>query len=256
MCERAEAAGAPREIIAQAEIVLADLDGCLAAGNVPLPGAADFAEALGERLFLVSNNSTESAESLAALLAEQGLAIAPDRILLAGELAVSMIAEAHPRAHLLLAGNELRARQAEALGLRLGEEPAGVVLLTRDTGFDYAKLQAIVVALQGGARLYAANPDLTHPGPGGIAVPETGALLAAVRACVPEVPASVIGKPEPAIFRAALARAGVKDPSRAVMIGDNPTTDIAGARALGMSALLIGPAKGAAAADIASLLPL
>jgi putative hydrolase of the HAD superfamily len=55
-----------------------------------------------------------------------------------------------------------------------------------------------------------------------------------------EVTAASVGvaKPDPKPFRAALDRLGV-DPSRCVHVGDDPVTDIAGARAAGLSALLV-----------------
>lgn len=45
-----------------------------------------------------------------------------------------------------------------------------------------------------------------------------------------------IGKPDPRIYRRALACAGV-DPQRAMMVGDNPEADIMGALAMGMQAI-------------------
>ncbi|HEY5160130.1 MAG TPA: HAD-IA family hydrolase [Gaiellaceae bacterium] len=45
-------------------------------------------------------------------------------------------------------------------------------------------------------------------------------------------------KPDPSIFSAALAALGV-EPERAVMVGDSPEDDIAGARALGLRAYLL-----------------
>jgi ribonucleotide monophosphatase NagD (HAD superfamily) len=87
-------------------------------------------------------------------------------------------------------------------------------------------------------------------------VPETGALLAAVRAVAPRaLEPLIVGKPQPLLFRAAMARAGLEEPARAVMIGDNPATDVAGAAALGMRSVLVGPAPGAAAPSLAALLP-
>lgn len=50
-------------------------------------------------------------------------------------------------------------------------------------------------------------------------------------------------KPEPAIFRAALDKLGVR-PSEAVFVGDSIERDMAGARALGMRHVLIRPAGG------------
>jgi putative hydrolase of the HAD superfamily len=45
-------------------------------------------------------------------------------------------------------------------------------------------------------------------------------------------------KPDPSIFRAALARLGVEPPA-AAMVGDSPEDDVEGARALGMRAFLV-----------------
>ncbi len=46
-------------------------------------------------------------------------------------------------------------------------------------------------------------------------------------------------KPHPRAFHAALAAVGATDPSRAVFVGDRPYDDIAGAKALGMRAVLV-----------------
>ena len=85
--------------------------------------------------------------------------------------------------------------------------------------------------LQAGARLVVANPDTCHPSAEGDAVPETGALLAAIHAVLPDHPFESLGKPAPTLFDIALARAGLRA-SEAVMIGDNDATDGHGARAL------------------------
>jgi FMN hydrolase / 5-amino-6-(5-phospho-D-ribitylamino)uracil phosphatase len=46
-------------------------------------------------------------------------------------------------------------------------------------------------------------------------------------------------KPHPAAFRAALDAVGVRDPARAVFIGDRPYDDVSGAKAVGMRAVLV-----------------
>ena len=51
-----------------------------------------------------------------------------------------------------------------------------------------------------------------------------------------------VGKPDPAIFSAALDRLGV-GPERAVMIGDNWERDVLGARAVGMRAVWISQGR-------------
>jgi len=52
-------------------------------------------------------------------------------------------------------------------------------------------------------------------------------------------------KPDPAIFRVALGKAGEPDPREVVFVGDSVLHDVAGANALGMTSVLIGsPAPG------------
>jgi HAD superfamily hydrolase (TIGR01509 family) len=57
-----------------------------------------------------------------------------------------------------------------------------------------------------------------------------------------------VEKPDPAIFRAALAALGVR-PEQALYVGDLYEVDVVGARAAGMEAVLLGSAGGAARAD-------
>ncbi|MDE6036954.1 MAG: YjjG family noncanonical pyrimidine nucleotidase [Duncaniella sp.] len=51
-----------------------------------------------------------------------------------------------------------------------------------------------------------------------------------------------VNKPDPRIYRHAMERSGDTDPARHIMIGDNPSTDIAGALASGWRAVLYDPA--------------
>tara|TARA_R110002072_G_scaffold256965_1_gene415762 strand:- start:1084 stop:1959 length:876 start_codon:yes stop_codon:yes gene_type:complete len=246
-----------RQRLTRAQVVLADLDGCLAKGNCPLPGADALARALGDRLYIVSNNSTDLADNLSELLTSRGLAVPAQRILLAGQLAVETLAQQRPRARVLLVAGSRLIALARRLEIQLVAENPDVVLLARDPAFSYDKLQRVARALAQGADLLAANPDLTHPGADGYPVPETGALLAAVRACAPTLPPArleIIGKPAPALYLAALARAGNPAPDQAVMLGDNPLTDLAGATALGLPAILLGPHADALVPGVEQLL--
>jgi putative hydrolase of the HAD superfamily len=56
----------------------------------------------------------------------------------------------------------------------------------------------------------------------------------------PQIVSALVGaeKPDPRIYREALRRAGV-EPERALMVGDDPEADFAGARAVGMHAVLL-----------------
>jgi 4-nitrophenyl phosphatase len=135
------------------------------------------------------------------------------------------------------------------MGLTLVRDAPDQILLTRDTRFSYAALSTVINAVHRGAELIVANGDLTHPGPDGRLVPETGALLAAVLACVPHASIRTVGKPAPLLFSRACEVAGVS-PAKAIMIGDNPATDGKGARDFGIVPILIGSGADLALEDI------
>ncbi|ADZ70604.1 HAD-IIA family hydrolase [Polymorphum gilvum] len=223
-------------LVAGYDAVLCDLDGCLVSDGRLLDGAAGFAAAAADRLWLVSNNSSDTADSLSARLAGMGLVIAPGRILLAGEQAVRVLAAERPGARLSLHAEEPIRLLADGLGLDLSPDRPDVVLLARDSRFAIAGLTSLLRAVRAGADLWVTNLDRTHPGADGEPVPETGALLAAVRACWPEVRYRAFGKPERALVDLALARAGVPA-DRSVFVGDNAETDGAAAAAAGIDFL-------------------
>lgn len=237
------------------DTVLCDLDGCLVAGGRLLPGARDFAGKVGQRLWIVSNNSSDTAQTLAAKLNELGLDIPETRILLAGEKAVDHLAQTDPSASLRCFADAPVRTKAEQSGFDLSPERADYVLLARMAAFNLECLERAVADLNGGARLLVANTDKTHPGPGGNPVPETGAWLAALQACLPGVSYESFGKPATNLLREALRQAGsqVQD---TVFVGDNPDTDGKAARQMGMGFFEIRRAAGPArAADQAGQIP-
>ncbi len=231
-------------MIDKAKGLLIDWDGCLVVNAKLQPGALDFLASHRERIAIVSNNSTHLPEDLARILSKHGIAFAADRIMLAGCETIRRAVELKPRRVMILGDPRLRA-MAQTLGLNSVRDDPDLVILLRDVRFGYARLQRAANALAGGARLLVANADVSHPGIHGSFIPETGALLAALTACAPmaRTRLEVLGKPGPTLYRRACAVLGVAA-HEAVMIGDNPDTDVAGAEAIGMSAVLVGPKAG------------
>lgn len=239
-----EAAG----FILAAKAVLFDWDGCLAAGGGLLPGAKDILHALRGKAYILSNNSTDQPRDLVRLLESLEVKFPVDHVLLAGHQTLAReAARLNGRPIRLVAAPQMVAH-ALNLGLNvvLGNEEEDVavdtVIIMRDTSFNFRTLTTVVNSARDCRRVVVSNPDLTHPGLGGTVQPETGALFEAIRACLgdrtPEI--EIIGKPSPELFIAALKRAGV-GPAEAVMVGDNPTTDGAGATASGIPFVHVDP---------------
>lgn len=227
--------------------ILCDLDGCLISGETVLPGAGQLAAAAGARLFIVSNNSTDTSETLSARLGRLGLCVPPERLVLAGATALEMLAREMPGARVALFAAPALCAYAEAAGLVLDEATPEVAVLARDTGLTYPRLAGLVRHASAGVPLVVTNPDASHPAADGAPVPETGALLHAVQACLPDLHVRIVGKPETTLIDEALRRAGAA-PGEALFIGDNPATDGAGAARAGLDfALIRGPSANAAA---------
>lgn len=232
----------------RAEGYLLDLDGTLIGGQALLPRARGLLDAAAGRFAILSNDAEHTPDQLGRMLRRLGVRLPVERIVLAGTAALDEVAASHPGGRVMVLASAALRGYARRRGLQPVEERPDVVVLGRDRRFTYAKLAAAANAVCAGAELVVANPDGRHPGPNGEAVPETGALLAAVLACAGPVPFRVIGKPEPSLFLRSLALLGIAARD-AVMVGDNPETDGLGARRLGMRFHQVGDSPLAAPAD-------
>jgi HAD superfamily hydrolase (TIGR01458 family) len=225
--------------------ILLDVDGVLHVSGEPIPGAADALAALrdaGHRVRLVTNNTTRSRARLAAELEGIGFDVREDDIettpLAAGRLLAGarVLALTMPAIHEDLAQHvELADRDAEAVlvgGVDESEETAEV--------FSWQRLNAAFAEVRDGARLVCLHKNRwwqTAAGP----LLDSGAVVAGLEYAA-GVEAEVIGKPSPAYFESALAALGA-DASEATMVGDDVEADVAGAKALGLRAVLVRTGK-------------
>lgn len=228
-----------RALVAGARRILCDIDGCLIRGGQTIDGAAAFVDAVRDRLALVSNNSTDSATGLSDRLARIGIEVPATQIFLAGEQTLLHVQTAYPDARIRLIATDAMRDRAETLGLHLTSERPDLIVLCRAPDTTLAELESVLVQITQGVPIVAANPDLTHPGAAGPAI-ETGAVAGLLRACRPGLAIPFIGKPAAPLFLRGLRNAS---PDEAIMVGDNPETDINGAEQLGIPTLLIHPDK-------------
>jgi glycerol-1-phosphatase len=125
----------------------------------------------------------------------------------------------------------------ESVGLQpvhlASDQPAAVVQgHSPETG--WAQLSEACLAIRGGAKWVACNVDRTLPTERGL-LPGNGAMVAALQAATDREP-TVAGKPARPMLDTAVERIGVQHP---LVVGDRVDTDIAGARAAGLDALLV-----------------
>ena len=116
--------------------------------------------------------------------------------------------------------------------------PHSPVAVVAGIDFDltYEKLQTATLLIRSGVPFIGTNPDKSFPIPGGEA-PGAGAIIALLEAAS-DVDATVIGKPRPDMYRAALERLGTT-PEETLVVGDRLETDIAGAQQAGCPSAVV-----------------
>ena len=232
-----------------------DLDGCVWNGNTLSPGAADTLSRLaqsGRRLAFLTNNSRASADDILARLHALGV-VGAEHAITPLDIIGTVITQRYGPSRVLVIG----APEMTAAIARAGHEMvdvkeyrrATVVAVGNDFDLTYERLTAACRAAAAGAGVVTPNVDPRLPIEGGDFLPGCGALVAAVAAASGVTPV-VVGKPEPPLFRIALERLGLP-PEATAMIGDSVPSDIRGARAVGMRAVLYAPGEHPASPEAA-----
>ena len=187
---------------------------------------------------LATNNSRNTPDDYVHKLREMGVnGIDARHILTSGSAAASFLKARYPAGSgiYVIGGDGLKQMLIRA-GFSLSERNARAVVCGIDFELTYNKLRAATLLIRGGADFIGTNPDASFPAPEGL-VPGAGSIIRLLEAASGQSP-TIIGKPQPAIFAAALRQLGCA-PSETLMIGDRISTDIAGAQALDIKTALL-----------------
>jgi HAD superfamily hydrolase (TIGR01458 family) len=224
--------------------ILLDVDGVLHVSGEPIPGAADAVADLrraGHALRFVTNNSTLPRAGLAEELRAMGFALDDEEL------------QTTPRA----AARELAGKRVLALvmaaivpdleGLELVGHDADAVLvggcdetLEPNQVFSYMNLARAFGEIQMGAALFCLHKNRwwqTSRGP----MLDGGAFVAGLEYAT-GVEATVLGKPSPSYFAAALDALDA-EPERTWLVTDDVEEDVRGARLFGMKTALVRTGK-------------
>lgn len=223
------------------DAVLLDLDGTVYRGSEAVPGAHDTIRTLretGTPIRFVTNNASRSPKEVAEHLMELGIPVTPDEVCTSAQAGAAVLAERVPAgATVLVVGTESLAEEVRNRGLRPVSEATPEVVaviqgLSRSVG--WRELSEAVLAVRAGALWVACNADPTLPTERGQVI-GNGALVAAVAAATNGEPL-VAGKPHRPLMDQARSSA---DAERPLVVGDRLDTDIAGAHAAELDALLV-----------------
>lgn len=247
-------------------VLLFDAYGVLVHAGGAMPGAAALVAALNasdKPYFVVTNDASKLPATAAARYARFGLAIPAERIVSSGELLRPYFVEhgLHGAATAVL-GTSDSVRYVELAGGRAVAAGADfdVLVVADETGYPFLDtvddaLSVLFQRLDAGqpVHLVVPNPDLIYPRgtrrfgvtAGSVALMLEAALQRRFGTAAPRF--ARLGKPAPHLYRQAIARSSG---GRAIMIGDQLETDIAGAIAAGIDSALVTTGVSAAVEDL------
>ena len=225
---------------------MADIDGVMLIDGQVQPGVKELAQIFGDKLAMVSNNSTHTSVELCNIFTQAGVTVKPEQFFLAGEYIVKQLAISLNSGKILALGSPSILRLARQLGLQLLRWhlwfEAEAVLLCRDMNINYRKLESAANAALTGKPVFCANSDITHPSSKGIHL-ETGSLLALLWSVAPKMKVHILGKPAPELALQALKFVNTQSQDT-LFLGDNLTTDAACARDAGIPFWHVGGNSG------------
>jgi len=224
--------------------ILLDVDGVLHVSGEPIPGAVDAVRRLradGHRLRFVTNSTTMSRRELAEHLRKMGFTLADDELQTTGGVASGVLAGKRVLALTMpgilddLEGMQLIGMNADAVlvgGADETEEPNRI--------YSYLNLNRAFLELFAGAELYCLHRNRwwqTAEGPR----LDAGAIVAGLEYAA-GIEATVLGKPSPAYFGAAIEALDA-DPHMTWIVGDDLEGDVAGGQAVGLRTVLVRTGK-------------
>jgi HAD superfamily hydrolase (TIGR01458 family) len=224
--------------------ILLDIDGVFHVSGAPIAGAGQAVSELranGHRLRFVTNTTVRTRAALVSELRGLGVTLADDELQTTAAAAVRAL---QGRRVLALTMPSV-VEDLEGLDL-VGEDADAVLLGGADEGeesmrvFSYMNLARAFGELLTGADLYCLHKNRwwqTSRGP----LLDSGAFVAGLEYAA-GVEATILGKPSPAYFEAALEALDA-DPKLTWMVGDDVEADIAGAQNFGLRTALVRTGK-------------
>jgi HAD superfamily hydrolase (TIGR01457 family) len=228
------------ESLAAVACFLLDMDGTFNLGDRLLNGSLRFIDVLKEQgkdyLFL-TNNSSRVASDYAAKMSRLGLPTQESRVFTSGEATARYLLEQGQTRHLFVVGTPALADEVRRHGFETAAENPQMIVLGFDTTLTYEKLWRLCDLVRSGMPYVATHPDFNCPTETGY-MPDTGAMIAFVRASTGREPDLVIGKPNRTIVDMAGRKLNLPI-DRLAIVGDRLYTDIALGQTSGITTVLV-----------------
>ena len=220
---------------------LIDMDGTLYFKGEPCPGAIETVNYLRQekyQLRFLTNTTAKTPKMLHAQMQALGFDIYEDEIFNATYACLQYL-RSRPRASChFMVDDAVKAFFKE---IPVDDDaPDFVVVGDYGEGFDFHALNHAFRLLMNGAELIALQKNLYWFSAEGMFL-DCGAFVTLLEAAASKT-ATIMGKPSETFFKIALESLQLS-PSEAVVVGDDITSDIVGAQAMGMQSILVKTGK-------------
>jgi len=224
------------------DAAIVDLDGTVYRSRTVVPGARDGIKRLrdaGLDVAFVTNSATKTREECQNRLASMGIDADVSDIFTSASVTATYVTDEYPGATVMVVGEPALTDEFNRVGATLTDDPAetDVLVIGKDTTFDFDTLRQSLRAVDAGAVFVGTNEDRQVPTDTGVD-PGTGSLIAAVSYAAGRDPDIVCGKPNEPIIEVSLDDFD-GDPADCLVIGDNPDTDIEMGRRTGLTTVLV-----------------
>lgn len=225
------------------QALLIDIDGVLATGGVPIPGAPEAIRWISDQGIphrFVSNSTQRSRRQIAERLNQAGFSIRADQILTPVVSALRLLEEKGISACRLLMTDAARSEFAESGITEAPDGAEAVIVGDAGSAFSFGVLNEAFREINDGALFIALERDRYWMAGDGLTL-AAGPFVAALEYATGRA-AVVTGKPSPDAFLSASAMMGV-EPEKTAMIGDDIRTDVGGAQDAGLIGVLVKTGK-------------
>ena len=190
---------------------------------------------------LITNTTTHTRAALADTLRTAGFDVEPSEIVTAVTATAEHLRTSHPDAPVFVLSDGDARADMDGVTLVASPEDADVIVLGgASEDFTYDVINRSFRRLMDGAALVAMHRNMYWKTAQGFEL-DAGAFVEGLEAAS-GVSAVTCGKPSAAYFEAALAVLGVPA-ERAAMVGDDIVNDVEGARAAGLTGILVRTGK-------------
>jgi 4-nitrophenyl phosphatase len=185
-------------------------------------------DSIGWKVIFATNNATRTVQQYIEVLSSFGVKAEPWQVINSARAVTYYLCNQFPKGGpVFIIGEQGIIEECAEQGFYQSDTGALAVIVGMDRKLTYEKLKKATLLIRSGVPFIGTNPDLTFPTPYGL-VPGAGSILAALTAAS-DVSPTIVGKPEPTMYRIALERLNLT-PDKALVVGDRPETDIAGAQ--------------------------